>query len=128
MNPSKRILTISRDRLLQASRTLLLESVGYTVIALASDDAVAEFMKLAMHPTIDLVLMCHSVPERNRVLLCKVIKLIYPAAPILMLYNGYDPTAAVVDGRLENMHDPQSLVETLGLLRVAAQASDGRSQ
>jgi len=126
VTPSKRILTISRDRQLQASRTLLFESAGYSVIALGNDDAVAEFLKLATHPTVDLVLMCHSVPEKNRVLLCKVIKSIYPLAPILMLYNGYDPSAAVVDGRLENLHDPQALVDALGLLVIAAKVSGER--
>ena len=33
-----------------------------------------------------------------------------------MLYNGYDPTTAEVDGRLENMLDPQALIDTVQLL------------
>lgn len=116
MTPQKHILTISRDAALQDSRTLLLENVGYSVIPLGSDSAVRSFLASNSPHTLDLVLICHSVPERSRVPLCLEIKAVYPATPILMLYNGYDPTVAKVDGRLENMHDPQLLVDTLKLL------------
>jgi hypothetical protein len=67
-------------------------------------------------PAINLILMCHSVPEGSRVSLCKAIKKHIPGSPILMLYNGYDPTAAEVDGRLENVQSPQALLDTVQLL------------
>jgi CheY-like chemotaxis protein len=116
MSPAKMIVTISRDPVLQASRTLLLEHAGYAVTALSSDLSVHTFLGGSSQPALSLVLMCHSVPEKSRVLLCKAIKGRYPRLPILMLYNGYDPTAALVDGRIENMHDPESLVRVLDML------------
>jgi DNA-binding NarL/FixJ family response regulator len=109
-------MTISRDSSLQATRTLLLERSGYKVIALGGDAEVRNFLKLLDQAAPNLILMCHSVPEKSRVALCSAIKVRYPFAPILMLYNGYDPTAALVDGRLENMSDPQALLDTVQVL------------
>ena len=40
----------------------------------------------------------------------------HPDARILMLYNGYDPTNAEVNGRLENVHSPEALLDTVQLL------------
>jgi len=61
-------------------------------------------------------LMCHSVPEPSRVALCKALKAKRPESPILMLYNGYDPTVAEVDGRLENVHSPEAFLDAIQLL------------
>jgi hypothetical protein len=33
-----------------------------------------------------------------------------------MLYNGYDPTLAEVDGRLENLHSPEAMLDIIQLL------------
>lgn len=116
MGPKKHILTISRDEALQDSRTLLLEHSGYNVTALLGDSAVRKFLQMAPPPALDLVLMCHSVPESSRVPLCDELKGAYPKTPILVLYNGYDPTIAQVDGRLENTHEPKALVDMLSML------------
>lgn len=34
------------------------------------------------------------------------MKELSPKLPILMLYNGYDPTKAKVDGSLHNLEEP----------------------
>jgi DNA-binding response OmpR family regulator len=57
---------------------------------------------LATRTRLNLVLLCHSVPEASRISLCKALKKSIPNAPILMLENGYDQTSAEIDGRLEN--------------------------
>ena len=116
MKSPQTVVTISRDGPLQATRTMLLEENGYNVVALGTDAEVMAFLKLADQSSPNLTLMCHSVPEKSRVALCNAIKMRYPRAPILMLYNGYDPTAAKVDGRLENMRDPQALLDIVQLL------------
>jgi DNA-binding response OmpR family regulator len=116
MKSPKLVVTISRDAPLQITRTLLLQQSGYRVIALGNDDAVREFLRLPHQTQPNLVLMCHSVPEASKVALCSALKWRFPSAPVLMLYNGYDPTAADVDGRIENMRDPQALLDTVQLL------------
>src|SRR6185436_9624062 len=113
---SPTVLTISRDLSLQKTRTVMLEREGYQVIPLGFDHEVHSFLGDLTQPLIQLALLCHSVPERSRVTLCDAIKLRYPHAPVLMLYNGYDPTTAKVDGRLENMHNPRAFVSAIQLL------------
>jgi len=66
--------------------------------------------------TIDLVLMCHSVPEASRQFLATRIKALRPELPILMLYNGYDPTDAKVDGSLHSLDTPESLLKMIGFM------------
>ena len=119
----RHILTISRDEPLQQTRTLLLEQIGYAVTPILGDAAVRDFLQRRPPPRLDLVLMCHSVPERSRIKLCNALKLAYPDTPILMLYNGYDPTAAKVDGRLENTGAPENFVDALTLLIPPTRAS-----
>jgi DNA-binding NarL/FixJ family response regulator len=116
MQPLKTVVTISRDAPLQMTRTFLLQEAGYEVIALASDDSAREFLRLPHQAQPNLVLMCHTVPESSRVALSSAIKWRFPSTPILMLYNGYDPTVAEVDGGLENVRDPQALLDTVQLL------------
>jgi DNA-binding response OmpR family regulator len=116
MSYPKLIVTISRDESLQFTRTALLHQIGYSVIALQSDTDVLKFLATPGLPFVNLMLMCHTVPEASRVALCKALKAKRPESPILMLYNGYDPTLAEVDGRLENMHSPEAFLDVVELL------------
>ena len=116
MGPLKTVITISRNEPLQMTRTALLSRAGYSVVALTSDAEVMAYLALKGRPAINLILMCHSVPETSRVSLCHAIKKNIPNAPILMLYNDYDPTLADVDGRLENVESPQAMLDTVQLL------------
>ena len=116
MGPLKTVITISRNEPLQMTRTALLNRAGYSVVALTSDAEVMTYLALKGRPAINLILMCHSVPETSRVSLCKALKKDIPGAPILMLYNGYDPTLAEFDSRVENVESPQALLDTIQLL------------
>ena len=115
-SPEKTVVTISRDEALQMTRTELLRRAGYSVVPFTTDAQVMKYLSLAGRPSVNLILLCHSVPEASRVPLCDALKKGIPNAPILMLYNGYDPTAAKVDGTLENLHSPESLLDTVEVL------------
>jgi DNA-binding NtrC family response regulator len=108
------ILTISRDRPLQNSRTMVLERAGYTVSAALTDKDAVAFVESPN--TIGLVLMCHSVPEASRISLVTRIKELKPKLPILMLYNGYDPTNAKVDGSLHSLETPEAMLDMIGFM------------
>ena len=108
------ILTISRDRPLQNTRTMVLERAGYTVSAALTDKDAVAFVKSPN--TIGLVLMCHSVPEASRISLVSRIKELKPKLPILMLYNGYDPTEAKVDGSLHSLETPDAMLDMIGFM------------
>ena len=114
--PCVTVVTISRDEPLQMTRTALLIHAGYSVIALTSDAEVMKFISLEGRVSVNLILLCHSVPEAGRVSLCKALKKGIRNAPILMLYNGYDPTSAEIDGRIENIHSPEAMLDTVQLL------------
>ena len=114
MTVTKSILTISRDQSLQSTRTLILQQTGYTVSAALNDKDAIGFVE---GPTpIDLVLICHSVPEASRIYLATEIKKLKPRLPILMLYNGYDPTSANVDGSLHSLETPEALLDMIGFM------------
>ena len=114
MTASKSILTISRDQPLQSTRTLILEGAGYSVSAALNDEAAVAFV--AAPNNLGLVLMCHSVPESSRVLLVNKIKSLNPKLPILMLYNGYDPTLSKVDGSLHSLETPEAMLDMIGFM------------
>lgn len=121
MTEDKSILTISRDEALQATRTLILRSAGYQVSAAKSDEQAINFLKAPN--SFSLVLLCHSVPEPSRIYLANYIKELNPNLPILMLYNGYDPTAAKVDGSLHNLESPGMWLKTINFLVSGAKGS-----
>jgi CheY-like chemotaxis protein len=114
MTALKSILTISRDQPLQSTRTFILERAGYSVSAALNDNDAVAFV--AEPNNLCLVLMCHSVPEASRVLLVNKIKALNPSLPILMLYNGYDPTLAKVDGSLHSLETPDAMLDMIGFM------------
>jgi hypothetical protein len=46
------------------------------------------------------------------------IKELKPKLPILMLYNGYDPTEAKVDGSLHSLETPESMLKMIGTKNI----------
>lgn len=121
MLKDKSILTISRDEPLQNIRTDILQRAGYRVSAASSDGQAVAFIEAAN--SYSLVLMCHSVPEPSQIYLAKCIKELKPTLPILMLYNGYDPTDAKVDGSLHNLESPEVWLRTIDVLITGATGS-----
>jgi CheY-like chemotaxis protein len=111
---TKSILTISRNAELQRLRTLILQRAGYLVSAALSDREAIHFIKT--DKSINLILLCHSVPEASRIALVARIKELEPTLPILMLYNGYDPTNAKVDGSLHNLDTPEAMLNMIGFM------------
>jgi DNA-binding response OmpR family regulator len=114
MMAQKFILIISRDRILQHTRRLILERHGYRVFDVHTDDEAIN--AVAASAAYSLVLLCHSVPEKSRLLLVDKIKELQPSLPILMLYNSYDPTEAKVDGSLHSLDSPAALLDMIAVL------------
>jgi CheY-like chemotaxis protein len=114
VSTSKSILTISRNQVLQDIRSRVLQHAGYQVSAATNDREAIAFVEAPN--TISLVLMCHSVPETSRVFLVTRIKELKPKLPILMLYNGYDPTEAKVDGSLHSLETPEAMLDMIGFM------------
>lgn len=117
----KTILTISRDRPLQRTRTLILEDAGYTVLEVSTHSEALSLISAIKD--IDLVVMCHSVPEGSRELLAEAIKREFPGIPILMLCRDWDPKPPLVDAFINVWEaTPSSLLSmVVGLMSNSAQ-------
>jgi len=120
MQSPKKILTVSHDLELQGARSLVLERANYSVAqATTAEDALRQFSSVVF----DLVLICHSVPEASRVEIAASMKARSPHIPVLLLYNSFDRSAALVDAALMNLGTPESLLSIVDLLFArAAQA------
>jgi DNA-binding response OmpR family regulator len=115
METPKSILTISRDRALQHTRTLMLVRAGYFVSPAHSDQEALKFLDVC--EDYSLVLICHSVPEPSRISLAKEIKAKCPSVPILMLYyDDIGSTKAQVDGSLHIQDNPEAMLTTIEFL------------
>jgi DNA-binding response OmpR family regulator len=121
MTAPKFILIISRDRILQHTRRLILERHGYRVFDVQTDDEAIKAVEA--YASYSLVLLCHSVPERSRLFLVNKLKELQPALPILMLYNSYDPTEAEVDASLHSLDSPAALLNMIALLTQSARSA-----
>lgn len=121
MTTPKFILIISRDRILQHTRKLILEHHGYRVFDVHTDDEAIKAVE--SHASYSLVLLCHSVPERSRLFLVNKLKELQPKLPILMLYNSYDPTEAKVDGSLHSLDSPTALLDMIAWLTQDARSA-----
>ncbi len=116
----KSILTISRNNTLQGIRTLLLRQAGFHVAAAHNDDEAIGFLQRPN--SFSLVLLCHSVPEVSRRVIVTTSKELNPKLPVLMLYNGYDPTTAPVDGSIHNLESPEAMLEMIRFLTMRSVA------
>jgi DNA-binding response OmpR family regulator len=114
MATTKSVLIISRDRVLQHTRRLILERAGYHVSSAHTKDEAIRFVESSK--SYSLVLLCHTVPEKSRLFLVGKLKELQPTLPILMLYHSYDPTLAKVDGSLHSLDSPTALLNMIGFL------------
>ena len=116
----KSILTISRNNTLQDIRTLVLRQAGFHVAAAGSDKDAIGFLERPN--SFSLVLLCHSVPEVSRRVIVTRSKELNPKLPVLMLYNGYDPTTAHVDGSIHNLESPEAMLDMIRFLTMKSGA------
>jgi len=124
MQPRKKILTISLDLELQDARSLVLERANYSVArATTTEDALKQFSSTSF----DLVLICHSIPEASRVEIAASMKAQRPHIPVLLLYNSFDRSVALIDAALMNLGTPESLLSIVDLL-FARSAQAGTSE
>ena len=125
MKLQKNILTISHDHQLQDARALVLERANYGVVkSISVEDALQQFASVHF----DLVLICHSIPEASRVEIAATMKSSRPQIPVLLLYNHFDRSVALVDAALMNVGRPESLLSIVDLLFARAAQTKSASE
>ncbi len=107
---SPRILSISRDAMLLASRNAVLRTAGYTIETAMRDDQAVERMRAG---GIDAIVLGDSIEfvERNR--LARDLKQIAPNVPILVIKTtGEDPPQEAA-ASMDSLDGPEVLLQKL---------------
>ncbi|MBZ5507829.1 MAG: hypothetical protein LAO78_20395 [Acidobacteriia bacterium] len=102
------ILSMGRDPRLMSIRTLLLQGAGY-VVDEAYDRAAA--LSRAQCDTVDVLLICHTVPKSERRWVVANVREKRTLMPILCLTHGIPERVA--DGCIAVENDPEELLNTL---------------
>jgi DNA-binding response OmpR family regulator len=102
------ILSVGKESALMSSRTLLLRNAGYDVQEAFTLDKAKD---LVHSDSIDVTLLCHTVPERDQRLLVYLVRAKRRLMPILYI-RSYDhesvPLACIAVG-----NEPEALLQTL---------------
>ena len=105
------ILSIARYEGLQKTRTLILSQAGYDVAEAVTDEQAIAFLEGSL--PFNLVIMCHSLPERSRLFLAAKVKELRPHLPILMVSQGFGTTVVGVDSLVEGLESPVALLDVV---------------
>src|SRR5205814_9915631 len=80
-----RILSVGIDPLLMVSRTLLLRNAGYSVVEAHSVDKAISIVESDSTDSIDLTLICHTLPKSEKKWLIAVVREKRRLMPILYI-------------------------------------------
>jgi len=111
---SARILSISYDPNLAATREMLFTSVGFQV---SSVTAIDEAIQLCSREQFGLIVIGHSIPLESRRLLVRELRR-RCATPLLALHRPGEPAVTGVDYAFDSTQSPARLLaEVIGILR-----------
>jgi DNA-binding NtrC family response regulator len=99
------ILSVSRDEKLLHSRQLVLESAGWHVVGIMDTD---EALRRLAEQGFDAVVLGHSIPSAERMLLAQKMKVVRPDVPIVMMCIQGDNTFStkIADARVGSLDGP----------------------
>jgi DNA-binding NtrC family response regulator len=103
------ILSVGNDNLLLSVRSSVLRAAGYSVQTCANT---SEAFELASAGDFDLVVICHSVPARERSQLIKAIKAEKPSTKILAVRIDGE-LATGVDASIHSLDGPHALLRAV---------------
>lgn len=114
------ILTVGFDLSLMRARSLVLQSAGYIV---ESASSLKEAVDLFLAGDFDLVLLCHSIPTKDRDHLTCLIRAKGSLTPVVSIARNLGEYAAFVNATLED--GPNKFLAGVGeeLSKAARRAS-----
>src|SRR6266516_8027322 len=114
------VLSVGSDPLLMRTRTALLGEAGYSVMpSFTSRDAFLIFTSRE----IDLVILCHTIPEEEKIKLIGSMKVKNNRTPIISIHADGDADGALVDAYVHGLDGPEAL---LSCISKVLDKSDGR--
>lgn len=114
------ILSVGRDDSLMAVRSMVLQQAGYIVTEVQSDREALRRLRCAKF---DLMLICHTVPEREQARLAAAVRLLQPGLQIVNIRS------AVHHSSNENCVTVDSIAPALltDLSRILSKRGSGRT-
>jgi DNA-binding NtrC family response regulator len=106
---SPRILSVSHDPSLAATREMLFSAAGFEVTSVST---IGEAIQLCVSGTFELVVIGHSIPLQQRELLLKEVRR-QCAIPTLALYRVGETQLTGADYIFDSAESPELLLETV---------------
>jgi len=101
------VLSVGRDPLLMRTRTGVLLNAGYSVMpSFTSRDAFQIFSSRE----IDLVILCHTIPEEEKIKLIGSMKLGNERTPIVCIHVDGEADGKLVDAYVHSLDGPEALL------------------
>jgi DNA-binding NtrC family response regulator len=104
-----RILSVTNDPSLAATRKMLFSSVGFQV---SSTSSIHQALELCAHEEFDLIVIGHSMPMEQTRLLVKELRR-HCDTPLLVLQRPGESLVTSVDYIFDSTESPALLVETV---------------
>jgi DNA-binding NtrC family response regulator len=108
-------LSVGRDPLLLQTRGQVLRSDGYSVSSTVSAEQALQQFKAG---DFDVVILCHSIPARERARLADAIHSHSPNTPVVVVAAGFGGKDRAADAVIEN--EPTTLLQELPRLLANA--------
>lgn len=101
---------MGRDVLLMRTRTSLLRNAGYSVMpSFTSRDAFLIFSSRK----IDLVILCHTISEEEKIKLIGFIRLSKTRTPVISIHANGEADAKLVDAYVHGLDGPEALLSCI---------------
>ena len=105
--PQYLLLSVGLDPLLMRTRTVLLGEAGYSVLpSFTSRDAFEIFVSR----DIDLVILCHTIPEQEKMKLIVSMKERIKRTPIVSIHADGETDGKLVDAYVHGLDGPEALL------------------
>src|SRR5205823_8703716 len=111
--PQYLLLSVGRDPLLMRTRTVLLGEAGYSVMpSFTSRDAFQMFISR----DIDLVIICHTIPQEEKSKLIVSMKERNQRTPIVSIHADGEADGKLVDAYVHGLDGPEALLSCIAKL------------
>ncbi len=113
------LLHFGYDGLLSEARAVVLEQAGYEVVIAHSGK---EALTVLRNRSVELVLVCHSVPSEEARSVLAEMKQLRPHVPIVMVHVGglTQPERRYADGFVDGLRGPDHLLARISSFLSAA--------
>ena len=123
--PMPRVLHISFDRAILATRTAILKQAGFRVVAAAS---VTEAVHACEKHAFDAVVIGHTVPSHQRAAVMEAARACRSKPPVIALYKLTSEEVTGADVSIDSHDDPVVLINALRRLKSSMRAARPQSR